>query len=163
MCCGSWGHKESDTTERLNWTERKKIFQWEGSNHCDMYTTSSKSSKMRTENLPMDLLTWKSLHHHRISLMTILCNKRLIGATSRDNKRREIRGEAEDNLLNGFSINKIWEMGRQLEEVYVRRGSFFFNVKTHSVCVCWWEISGRCVNKEHWWCRREGGHHREKS
>ena len=20
-CCGSWGHKESDTTERLNWTE----------------------------------------------------------------------------------------------------------------------------------------------
>ena len=23
-CCNSWGHKESDTTERLNWTERKK-------------------------------------------------------------------------------------------------------------------------------------------
>ena len=21
MCCDSWGHKESDTTERLNWTE----------------------------------------------------------------------------------------------------------------------------------------------
>ena len=21
MCCNSWGHKESDTTERLNWTE----------------------------------------------------------------------------------------------------------------------------------------------
>ena len=21
VCCGSWGHKESDTTERLNWTE----------------------------------------------------------------------------------------------------------------------------------------------
>ena len=20
-CCDSWGHKESDTTERLNWTE----------------------------------------------------------------------------------------------------------------------------------------------
>ena len=20
-CCGSWGHKESDTTERLSWTE----------------------------------------------------------------------------------------------------------------------------------------------
>ena len=32
-CCSSWGHKESDTTERLNWTEldfivliRKKYF-----------------------------------------------------------------------------------------------------------------------------------------
>ena len=34
-CCDSWGHKESDTTERLNWTEwnvnyiSKKIKQWE--------------------------------------------------------------------------------------------------------------------------------------
>ena len=24
-CCNSWGHKESDKTERLNWTEAKKI------------------------------------------------------------------------------------------------------------------------------------------
>ena len=23
MCCDSWGRKESDTTERLNWTELK--------------------------------------------------------------------------------------------------------------------------------------------
>ena len=23
-CCDSWGHKESDTTERLNWTEQAK-------------------------------------------------------------------------------------------------------------------------------------------
>ena len=27
MCCNSWGRKESDTTERLNWTESKKILQ----------------------------------------------------------------------------------------------------------------------------------------
>ena len=25
VCCGSWGHTESDTTERLNWTE---LFYW---------------------------------------------------------------------------------------------------------------------------------------
>ena len=25
-CCDSWGHKESDTTERLNWTELRAIF-----------------------------------------------------------------------------------------------------------------------------------------
>ena len=25
-CCDSWGHKESDTTERLNWTELKLVF-----------------------------------------------------------------------------------------------------------------------------------------
>ena len=24
-CCGSWGHKESDTTERLNWTELNSV------------------------------------------------------------------------------------------------------------------------------------------
>ena len=24
VCCGSWGHKESDTTEQLNWTEHKQ-------------------------------------------------------------------------------------------------------------------------------------------
>ena len=29
-CCDSWGHKESDTTERLNWTELM---------HCEMITT----------------------------------------------------------------------------------------------------------------------------
>ena len=33
MCCGSWGHKESDTTERLNWTELShqgspRILEW---------------------------------------------------------------------------------------------------------------------------------------
>ena len=26
VCCYSWGRKESDTTERLNWTELKSIF-----------------------------------------------------------------------------------------------------------------------------------------
>ena len=25
-CCGSWGHKESDTTEGLNWTEMTNTF-----------------------------------------------------------------------------------------------------------------------------------------
>ena len=25
VCCGSWGHKESDTTERLNWTESHEV------------------------------------------------------------------------------------------------------------------------------------------
>ena len=25
VCCSSWGHKESDTTERLNWTGKKTI------------------------------------------------------------------------------------------------------------------------------------------
>ena len=28
-CCSSWGHKESDTTERLNWTERDAGIWWQ--------------------------------------------------------------------------------------------------------------------------------------
>ena len=28
VCCGSWGHKESDTTERLNWTELGECCSW---------------------------------------------------------------------------------------------------------------------------------------
>ena len=27
-CCDSWGHKESDTTERLNWTELNWTDDW---------------------------------------------------------------------------------------------------------------------------------------
>ena len=27
-CCGSWGHKESDTTERLNWTEHVCMYHY---------------------------------------------------------------------------------------------------------------------------------------
>ena len=28
VCCGSWGHKESDMTERLNWTELNWTYLW---------------------------------------------------------------------------------------------------------------------------------------
>ena len=28
VCCGSWGHKESDTTEQLNWTEIWFSYRW---------------------------------------------------------------------------------------------------------------------------------------
>ena len=33
MCCDSWGRKESDTTERLNWTELMTPSSTSGSNH----------------------------------------------------------------------------------------------------------------------------------
>ena len=28
VCCDSWGHKDSDTTERLNWTEDSNLSSW---------------------------------------------------------------------------------------------------------------------------------------
>ena len=39
VCCDSWGRKESDTTERLNWTEQKqKILRRGGKNTQKNYT-----------------------------------------------------------------------------------------------------------------------------
>ena len=35
-CCGSWGHKESDTTERLNWTE----LNWKGTDDGNLFRDS---------------------------------------------------------------------------------------------------------------------------
>ena len=33
-CCGSWGRKESDMTERLNWTEYSLMIYWENFGLC---------------------------------------------------------------------------------------------------------------------------------
>ena len=46
VCCGSWGHKESDTTERLNWTElkihsHKDSASWQGIVKCLQDVTRS--------------------------------------------------------------------------------------------------------------------------
>ena len=30
VCCSSWGHKELDTTERLNWTDMQKLGEYQG-------------------------------------------------------------------------------------------------------------------------------------
>ena len=38
MCCNSWGHKESDTTERLNGTEQNRTII--KLSHAESYLTS---------------------------------------------------------------------------------------------------------------------------
>ena len=45
VCCDSWGHKESDTTERLNWTDIiLNIFVW----LCDYHLSFPLDSKLHT-------------------------------------------------------------------------------------------------------------------
>ena len=34
-CCDSWGHKESDTTERLNWAELKRLHMQNNQNNLE--------------------------------------------------------------------------------------------------------------------------------
>ena len=42
MCCGSWGRKESDMTERLNWTDLIRIFM----NYIFQHTFKHKSQNL---------------------------------------------------------------------------------------------------------------------
>ena len=44
MCCSSWGHKESDTTEWLNWTE--VIFNVNVSNICSLKSKENHTQKI---------------------------------------------------------------------------------------------------------------------
>ena len=49
-CCSSWGHKESDTTEWLNWTESVNLAKWQDTksihrNHFHFYILTMKNQK----------------------------------------------------------------------------------------------------------------------
>ena len=44
-CCDSWGRKESDTTERLNWTECQLI-EANAHSHCCLLATSSRAYRL---------------------------------------------------------------------------------------------------------------------
>ena len=46
-CCDSWGHKESDTTKRLNWTELRKI-----QRHCWSSLKAQRSFEIRNSQCP---------------------------------------------------------------------------------------------------------------
>ena len=53
-CCNSWGHKQSDTTERLNWTELHNLFQKieERTFPHSFYATSITWYQNQTETVP---------------------------------------------------------------------------------------------------------------
>ena len=63
-CCNSWGRKESDTTERLNWTEINKqsktnIFRSDEKTTCNsmLIKRDTKKSKIKDEIY----VKWKSI------------------------------------------------------------------------------------------------------
>ena len=62
-CCGSWGRKESDTTERLNWAEQKKF---EITNNYDLKTAIQFSSLYSNPHL------WNGESISRLSYRTVL-------------------------------------------------------------------------------------------
>ena len=55
-CCGSWGCKESDTTERLNWTESRHCL-----NHLNLWWFGTEQiKKENTRLLFLGWLKWKA-------------------------------------------------------------------------------------------------------
>ena len=57
-CCDSWGHKESDTTERLNWTELNSI--------VSLFSLALKLSKIWPWTVPSRLvpMPFQQCSHH---------------------------------------------------------------------------------------------------
>ena len=69
-CCGSWGHKESDMTERLNWTELRACPQYLGYLESgDQHQLSQRPLAEKQNHLLSVLLT------RRVSLC---CRKQLL-------------------------------------------------------------------------------------
>ena len=60
VCCSSWGHKESDTTERLNWTEL-----------IPKMSTFTLSSPVWSLPICLDSWTWHSSFLCNIALYSI--------------------------------------------------------------------------------------------
>ena len=58
VCCSPWGHKESDTTERLSWTEgSERPLQWE------IQTTDKGNwGRFKGKESNLILLDWKNEH-----------------------------------------------------------------------------------------------------
>ena len=56
-CCGSWGHRESDTTEQLNWTELNWKSTGEGIGYSFQYSWASLTAQL-VKNLPAMWETW---------------------------------------------------------------------------------------------------------
>ena len=56
-CCNSWGHKESDTTDRLNWTELNAL-------------KDNPSSSMRQDSLPFKEVTSHCMNTPHFPLFT---------------------------------------------------------------------------------------------
>ena len=56
VCCDSWGHKDSDTTERLNWTELRGFRKGRGTR--DQIATSTGSSKKQESSRKISTSHW---------------------------------------------------------------------------------------------------------
>ena len=65
-CCDSWGHKELDTTEQLNWTEANKAFEEQSEDRRLKYSDREKISWGQLRSSPTaDSLLLESGHDYK--------------------------------------------------------------------------------------------------
>ena len=67
--CGSWGRKELDTTERLNWTEPNLPV----TSVCSVYSVLAKGRKERRKNREGRMVSTLLLKANDVSCSTSLC------------------------------------------------------------------------------------------
>ena len=74
-CCGSWGHKELDTTEQLNWTEVvfhfMNILQLDYLFSCWWIVDDGSLRFLANTKKDFIKITYKSLHWHMISFLLV--------------------------------------------------------------------------------------------
>ena len=137
MCCGSWVHKESDTTEQLNWTE-----------HCQSPKDCPKTCW--THRLPCDILraggicacvlidgagSWLTEGHYLVLLQdtvscywTLLCppEKRVQSINQNTGTSSPTRKISQDtNPTTSMGEDSTTKKKSDLENI------FFFSCKSH--------------------------------
>jgi len=73
VCCNSWGRKESDTTEWLNWTESKKKKETRNFQACSLFSLSPLFSK-KGKNKKLIPLFFLCMHSQSLQSCQTLCD-----------------------------------------------------------------------------------------
>ena len=77
-CCDSWGHKESDSTEWLNWTELCSIYIKKTDNWPTLIGYSIDRNILPVEGLFIYstwLFRWSYIHYLFTALVNLVCSK----------------------------------------------------------------------------------------
>ena len=66
-CCSSWGHKESDTTEHLNWTEQTRLSDWTELNALNnVVVKGANPNTVKKSRYTLQLALYKCSSHSEI-------------------------------------------------------------------------------------------------
>ena len=114
-CCDSWGRKESDTTERLNWTElnlslKRYILKYWEKKHCSVLKQLQWFNKTETETeygkfdkiLIMSLSRWRMFGVLCYFLATTICRRNINISKNRIWEEREHYEPFNSNQLDNL-------------------------------------------------------------